>query len=193
MSHVRCLLLRSTLAATAPRSAVAELGVVRRRSHTVKLRHIAVLTLGFLILGFYGFRYARYRWRISHDTFSHYLASVAGPGAVFCGASPGQERSSHELQTAIATAFSESKQFWSRVPREFYYFEVGTREVISEGMVFTPQGEVFRFERYAPTFSRPARIAKYHWTNPHVDTARDGTTSLSYSSEDRVEIFTLDP
>ena len=30
MSYVRCLLLRSTFAATAPRSAVAELGVVRR-------------------------------------------------------------------------------------------------------------------------------------------------------------------
>ena len=32
LSYVRCLLLRSTFAATAPRSAVAELGVVRRRS-----------------------------------------------------------------------------------------------------------------------------------------------------------------
>ena len=32
LSYVRCLLLRSTFAATAPRSAVAELGVVRRLS-----------------------------------------------------------------------------------------------------------------------------------------------------------------
>ena len=33
LSYVRCLLLRSTFAATAPRSAVAELGVVRRHTH----------------------------------------------------------------------------------------------------------------------------------------------------------------
>ena len=35
--HVRCLFLRSTFAATAPRSAVAELGVVSRFSHSFQL------------------------------------------------------------------------------------------------------------------------------------------------------------
>ena len=45
MSHVRCLLLRSTFAATAPRSAVAELGVVRR------LRTSPVKALLFLLFG----------------------------------------------------------------------------------------------------------------------------------------------
>ena len=37
LSYVRCLLLRSTFAATAPRSAVAELRVVSRCSHTFLL------------------------------------------------------------------------------------------------------------------------------------------------------------
>jgi hypothetical protein len=45
LSHVRCLLLRSTFAATAPRSAVAELGVVRPMRVLVTLRLALIGTL----------------------------------------------------------------------------------------------------------------------------------------------------
>ena len=44
LSYVRCLLLRATFAATAPRSAVAELGVVRRFcAHSMKIAFLAFL------------------------------------------------------------------------------------------------------------------------------------------------------
>ena len=51
MSHVRCLLLRLTIAATAPRSAVAQLWVVRRRSRLVNTRKSLLLAACTLLAG----------------------------------------------------------------------------------------------------------------------------------------------
>ena len=50
MSYVRCVLLRATFAATAPRSAIAELGVVRRLAASpVRTIHISTLVLAFAV------------------------------------------------------------------------------------------------------------------------------------------------
>ena len=49
MSYVRCLSLRSTFAATAPRSAVAELGVVRR--HSTRPMKSTLLSFLFVVAG----------------------------------------------------------------------------------------------------------------------------------------------
>ena len=195
MRHGTCFRRRLSThhAGAAPHSAVAELGVVRRCSRFVKTQIKIFLGLMLLFSCYYGFRYIRYRTRVSHDTFSHHLATLAGPNAVSCGITPLAEYDSPPIARAISTAFADKKPFWSRQEREYFYFEVGVHEVVSEGIVFTPAGEVFRLERHAPTLSRPARVIQYRWTNPHLDTYKDGTTHLRYQNEDRVSVFTLDP
>jgi hypothetical protein len=138
--------------------------------------------------------YARYARRVACDSFNQHLATLAGPDAVCCNVPKSGRGHSPEFEKAMAAAFAAGRPFWGRDERHYMNIHDNSEQWdVSEGFVYAADGEFFQIDRYPPTLFRPARLRKFRWINPHINTRVDGSVYVAFDNWGKPEEYTLDP
>ncbi len=151
------------------------------KNRSIKITELIFLVVPVLLL----FVLGAYSKRIQRDTFTQELKTMAGADAASCGIWP-DANGDQKMNQCMAQMFTQGKPFWARQERHYMnVHNMSEQWDVSEGYVFTPQRMVFHIERYPPSALRPARIIKYRWVNPHVETFPSGVVLLLKDKEVR--------
>ena len=105
---------------------------------------------------------------IRSDDFTAQLAALAGPKSQHLGNYTGW---SAELEMKMADCLRKRQPFWARSDRTYTNIHNNDeRWNVAEGFVLTPDGKLYRIDRYPPTLWSNPRLRTYRIDSPRVVT-----------------------